>query len=98
MEVHIATFSYFCHILEKKEMRDVRHSPAVKKSCVRCMATGEDNIRGVVAGERMVKDNKMIRGRFTKIVRNNTGIVEDESTAAQEHEEHSPNLLKSNSL
>lgn len=47
-----------------KDSSTVRYGVAMKRRCVRCLVTGKDITSGEVAGERSVKDTKMIRSRF----------------------------------
>lgn len=65
------------NILEARNRSTVRHGVAVEKHCVICLATGEHIIIVIVAGERSVRDTKMVRCRSLKIRRNNAMSIED---------------------
>lgn len=53
--------SYCCDYPEVRDTSVVRHGVVVTKICVRSMATEEEIISGEMAGERYVRETKVIR-------------------------------------
>lgn len=71
----ILVVPYCDNILEAEELSTVLHGVAAKRPSVRCMVTREDIIRGKIAGERTVKERKMIISRVIELPRKNAGSV-----------------------
>lgn len=71
-------------IAKVKNTSAVIHGVAVKRTFVSCMGTKEDIISSDMAGDRSVRDIKMIKIRSLEIPRSDTRSVENGNEVAQE--------------
>lgn len=77
---------YCWGILQAKDMPAVLHSVPLKRSCVRCVATGENIISSEMGCQRLLRETRMISSRFLEIPRNRAGSLEEENEVDQEEE------------
>lgn len=75
-----------CDIPEVKDMSAKRLGAPVKRRCVRCSVTEKDITSGETADERSMREAKIIRSLFLKILGNLTGYDEDENEIAREED------------
>lgn len=71
------------------DMSAMRHDAGVKKLCIRCRVTREDNISGRMASERSLQASSIVKRDSTQSTKKRTTNLEDGMEAVDEGKVHS---------